>query len=1417
MKKLLSLTSICFLSAILYAQNAIQTGKGSYAEYPPDATVYEDGYFAHPYVWFQQAWPDLNLHENVRNRPIPTNKWWTDFIFRGLGRVQPTYGAPPVTITTTGDRFGSEAWAYPQMVTAGADGFNIFFPKGFSGGGMNKGNALSIKGTTTLQANDENIVFADFEQTTWAATGWTVVTNTTGKQGPVAPSDFAQSPTPAGFVGNRYINSYAGAGDGGQLTLQSPIFTIAKKYIKLRVGGGNYPDATYVGLFVNGTRVRSETGANSANLTQRTWDVTEYAGQQAQIRIVDTSGGGWGFVMCDDIIFTDSQLGGAGYTPDFRTTAAKVYDWSDLGFTLRSEDTNGNMMDATIVHGVPFVYVEMNGLYPILVPGGTASVYDVNGQQITTFPASVDAFTIEYDNRVYGIHAPLGSKVNQSKGGDFQLETPSGKRYVVVSVLPNRSFLGVYDQYARNKPGNIRYVPEYKVEEGKIVTTFNMDTRNLETGATNQPTLMSFLPHHYRTTTKNFDFINGADYQMFIGLMHTGAGSSFALSYDFGGMPPYLPEPLDMPQERKDMLNSLLTWYSTQSAGFDGNTYAKGLGEKSTGMLMAKMMDNPGFDVFKNNLKNQLANWLTFEDAERTQKSYYFARYPNYGALIGSPPGYGSQGFNDLHFHIGYFTVGAARLMMVDPEFKKDYADMVKLITKTYANWEHYQGADDGTADYEPFLRTFDPYFGHSFAGGTGDGGGNNQESTSEAINSWFGMYMLGVELNDKAIIDCGATGYMLENLAAGEYWLDLYNENLPSTYGHKYVGILRTDGLAWATYFDGDPAWVLGIQACPADFYYRDFGIQPDKMNSIMETMMTERTAANATGYPGNADPYENIKSMGPYLGGYELNILNYVDPVRAAQWLDDYCNDPTVGQQWRTHLNTATNYYLSNAMITYGKPAEGYHTSIPSGAVYENEKGELTYLLYNPTNSSVDVKIYKDGVVIGTVTVGAGKYYNSRVLGSPPSVAITTYKDGDKMAADKTVKVTANASDKDGSVLWVDFYFDNELIGTSYVAPYEISFTPTGTGTKELKAVAVDDDGLESDPAIVNIEMIGEQTPFGRTTPWNIPQEIIYAVQFDNGGPEVSSHANSLVSQGGTNYRPGTGIETEGTGNIPTSNIGWLQAGEWYEYTINVAKTAVYNMFVSAAPAGGGYGGLMRVFIDGVDKTGVATVTAPGGYTETNIAQIPLKAGTQIMRVMIEKNGFNLRSFRFTATTDPMPSEVDAGKDQVIVYPENSVTLSASVITYGTATITKYEWTQQDSNASANIATSDQAETLVSGLQPGTYIFEVKITDSNGAVATGNVVVLVKKPMPTSIEKTDIAGIIIYPNPFTDQLLIQLGENNGFKHLSLRSITGKVVREENIQNQSVISLNTSGLAQGYYILTLISDKGVISRKVVK
>jgi len=132
-----------------------------------------------------------------------------------------------------------------------------------------------------------------------------------------------------------------------------------------------------------------------------------------------------------------------------------------------------------------------------------------------------------------------------------------------------------------------------------------------------------------------------------------------------------------------------------------------------------------------------LAHGLVHVHDQRT--GALLARYPNWPALVGFDSSYGSEQFNDHHFHYGYFTFASALLGMYDPTFLNttNYGAIAKLVAKEYANW-------DRTDQNFPFLRTFDIWAGHSDAGGFSSPGGNNQESSSEAMQSWGGLFLLG-------------------------------------------------------------------------------------------------------------------------------------------------------------------------------------------------------------------------------------------------------------------------------------------------------------------------------------------------------------------------------------------------------------------------------------------------------------------------------------------------------------------------------------------------------------------------------------------------------------------------------------------------------------------------------------------------
>ncbi|HEU4751819.1 MAG TPA: GH32 C-terminal domain-containing protein, partial [Armatimonadota bacterium] len=115
----------------------------------------------------------------------------------------------------------------------------------------------------------------------------------------------------SGYEGQGLVNSFF-RGDGTTGTLLSPEFAVSRRYVSFLIGGGGFPGKTCMELLVEGKVVRSATGPNtqsggSERLEPQYWDVAEFAGRPARLRIVDDATGGWGHINVDQIVLTDSR------------------------------------------------------------------------------------------------------------------------------------------------------------------------------------------------------------------------------------------------------------------------------------------------------------------------------------------------------------------------------------------------------------------------------------------------------------------------------------------------------------------------------------------------------------------------------------------------------------------------------------------------------------------------------------------------------------------------------------------------------------------------------------------------------------------------------------------------------------------------------------------------------------------------------------------------------------------------------------------------------------------------------------------------------------------------------------------------------------------------------------------------------
>lgn len=540
-------------------------------------------------------------------------------------------------------------------------------------------------------------------------------------------------------------------------------------------------------------------------------------------------------------------------------------------------------------------------------------------------------------------------------------QTARGKQWTTVTLLTEGVDAATVAQYAQRVPRTTRVNYEYKATQSLLSTTFCITTEDIATGALSSSAkcLIGFLPHHYYSNQQSaISSQVVGEYLSPRGMMKVLEGNDFTFDYTVHGYLPFFPQPLQWAEgfsaTRMQQLNADYAARGT----FGGDTYwgGKGLTQMMHYMSFALQMgDTATFRLAKQRLKETLIDWYTYTPGE---PRFYFARYNRWGALVGFDCSYDSDTFNDHHFHYGYFVYASAVLCMLDEDFREQYGAMAREVARDYANWQR-------SAD-ESWFRTLDPYCGHSFAGGLGNGGnGNGQESTSEAIQGWGGVWMLGAALGDQEMLEAGIFGYTLETRAAAEYWFDRGRRNIDFTkYQHPYCCNLTMQGVGWWTWFSGDPVWMHSIQWLP---------ISPILTNFFSEDLNFTRWDYTEMYQGKEVGDYEAPQGgLGDEsgLGNVCLSYLSLFDADSAARVWDRM---DKIGKALAKNPDTGgITYWLTHSHKALGEKRYDILCDHPLACAYTDSKGVTTYAVYNAGKSPLTVHFF--GAVQKTLTVKLG-----------------------------------------------------------------------------------------------------------------------------------------------------------------------------------------------------------------------------------------------------------------------------------------------------------------------------------------------------------------------------------------------------------------------------------------------------------
>ena len=212
-------------------------------------------------------------------------------------------------------------------------------------------------------------------------------------------------------------------------------------------------------------------------------------------------------------------------------------------------------------------------------------------------------------------------------------------------------------------------------------------------------------------------------------------------------------------------------------------------------------------DALKARLAAALRQWSDPKGCATTP-TQCFVYDPGVHGVVGLAASFGSDQFNDHHFHYGYFLYAAGELAKDDPSVTRTLAPVIDLLAADLAT--------SGPSTLFPQRRTFDPYTGHSWASGFSPfADGNNQESSSEAVNAWNGL-ALWADASGNAPLRSEARWMLSSEIASAR--ADWIGGHLASFAGfrHEIVSINWGGKRDYATWFSPDPNAMLGIQLIP-------------------------------------------------------------------------------------------------------------------------------------------------------------------------------------------------------------------------------------------------------------------------------------------------------------------------------------------------------------------------------------------------------------------------------------------------------------------------------------------------------------------------------------------------------------------------------------------------------------------------
>jgi hypothetical protein len=241
----------------------------------------------------------------------------------------------------------------------------------------------------------------------------------------------------------------------------------------------------------------------------------------------------------------------------------------------------------------------------------------------------------------------------------------------------------------------------------------------------------------------------------------------------------------------------------------------------------------------------------------------------------------------------------------------------------------------------------------------------------------------------------------------------------------------------------------------------------------------------------------------------------------------------------------------------------------------------------------------------------------------------------------------------------------------------------------------------------------------------------------------------------------------------------------------------------------------------------SGQGSVTISNGNTATP-AVTGLNPGTYVFQLTVKDNSGATNTDLVTITVKPNPVTpnqdpiANAGNNQTITAPVNSILLNGSSSFDPDGTITNYSWSEVSGPSTSTIAGNGTVSPTFSGLIVGTYVFQLQVTDNSGALNTDQISVTVQ-PAVANANQTPVARagadttIYLPANAIQLNALGSYDPDGSITSYQWQEINGPNSLGSLAMNSSLVDL--SNLQEGVYEfqLTVTDNLGGTSTSKIK